>query len=169
MYFLIVCTLDKDCSSLGGSDIKWFDAKDLQLGCIGFVSLDISSSEAEVYCTSRGYRLVEIYDQNQQDFLKHKANNLGSASEKGYWIGLKRTGSSTWKWLDSGLTPVYNAWGKDQPHNGYADKLANMYPNYDYKWVDLNAIVHKHRNCRPICQKIQGMSFVVLSTVITVV
>ena len=129
--------------------------------------IEMSSSEAENYCTSRGYRLVEIYDQDQQDFLHEYISlassygQLGSEPENGYWIGLKRTGLSTWKWLDSGLTPEYNAWkSPNQPSNGNADILATMYPEHDYKWVDLDGDgSHSHRNCRPICQKIQGMRF----------
>ena len=94
------------CSSLEDPDIEWFDAKHLQFGCIGFVKTEMKSPEAEKYCASRGYRLVEIYNQNQQDFIAEKCTEIrpGPLSNDGFWIGLKRMqGTSTWKWLDSGL------------------------------------------------------------------
>ena len=60
------------CSSLEDPDIDWFNGHHLGFGCIGLVKTAMPSSEAENYCVSRGYRLVEIYDQNQQNFIVEK-------------------------------------------------------------------------------------------------
>ena len=149
-----------DCNSLQGPYIDWFDAQHLQFGCIGF-GWDVilmESSEAEKYCVSRGYRLVEIYNQNQQDFIVEKCTEIGPGSGEGFWIGLERTeGTSTWKWLDSGLIPEFTAWGSNQPGNNVANELlANAHFAAGYKWADLLRYNHTSAfpNCKPICQKI---------------
>ena len=142
-----------DCNSLQDPDIEWFDAQYLQFGCIGFVKTEMKSPEAESYCVSRGYRLVEIYDQNHQDFIVEKCTDIGSGTGQGFWIGLKRTiGTSTWKWLNSDVMPEFTAWNLGEPHNGDGDLLAIAYRDYGYKWVDFglrNTNVNK-----PICQKL---------------
>ena len=140
------------CSSLEDPDIEWFDAKHLQFGCIGFVKTEMKSPEAESCCLSRGYRLVEIYDQNHQDFIVEKCTDIGPGSSEGFWIGLKRTsGTSTWKWLDSKVIPEFTAWLPGEPHNGkYSDLLAFAHSSLSYKWVDMNI---KNSGGNPICQK----------------
>ena len=142
-----------DCNSLQDPDIEWFDAQHLQFGCIGFVKTEMKSPEAESYCVSRGYRLVEIYDQNHQDFIVEKCTDIGPGSSEGFWIGLKRTsGTSTWKWLDSDVTPEFTAWDFSQPNNGNFELLANAYKVSYYKWGDLNE--QNYYYCKPICQKL---------------
>ena len=142
-----------DCNSLQDPDIEWFDAQHLQFGCIGFVKTEMKSPEAESYCVSRGYRLVEIYDQNHQDFIVEKCTDIGPGSSEGFWIGLKRTsGTSTWKWLDSDVTPEFTAWDFSQPNNGNFELLANAYKVSYYKWGDLNK--QNYYYCKPICQKL---------------
>ena len=144
-----------DCSCLKEQDLEidWFDAKHLQLGCIGFVKIEMKSPEAEKYCASRGYRLVEIYNQNQQDFIAEKCTEI-RPRPLSFWIGLKRTqGTSTWKWLDSGVVPEFTAWESGEPENEYNDELlANAYPRWGYKWADFKQ--HNFYKCKPICQKL---------------
>ena len=149
MYLLLGCT------NLEDPDIEWFDAQHLQFGCIGF-GWDVilmESSEAEKYCVSRGYRLVEIYNQNQQDFIAEKCTEI-RPRPLSFWIGLKRTqGTSTWKWLDSGVVPEFTAWESGEPENGYNNELlANAYPRWGYKWADFKQ--HNFYKCKPICQKL---------------
>ena len=69
-------------------------------------------SEAASFCESRHMRLVEIYGENQNNFIKDLAtNHPPDTSESwsfGYWIGLKRVediylgntsmSTNTWKW-----------------------------------------------------------------------
>ena len=143
-----------DCSGLEDPDIDWFNGHHLGFGCIGLVKTAMTSSEAENYCVSRGYRLVEIYDQNQQNFISEKCREIGgpSGNAKGFWLGLKRTpGTSTWKWLDSKVIPEFTAWLPGEPHNGnYSDLLAFAHSSLSYKWVDMNI---KNSGGNPICQK----------------
>ena len=112
----------------------------------------MKSPEAETYCVSRGYRLVEIYDQNQQDFIVDKATGIGSVSGSyGYWIGLKRIqGTSTWKWIDSDVIPEFTAWGPNHPKDSNAELLALSYNALNYKWATFT--YHNTHNNNPICQ-----------------
>ena len=140
---------NQDCSCLEDLDIDWFDAKHLQFGCIGLVKTEMKSSEAENYCVSRGYRLVEIYDQNQQDFMVEKCSEI-VPSGLGFWIGLKRTqGTSTWKWLDSDIIPKFTAWS-GEPYNGDDELLAVAHKYHAYKWAEFNK--PNYYNSNPICQ-----------------
>ena len=113
-------------------------------------------SEARNFCTSKGYRFVEIYDQNQQDFIAEKCTDIrpGPLSNDGFWIGLKRTqGTSTWKWLDSDAIPEFTAWGGGEPHEGpNSDLLAFLHEVYGYKWVDMKKSANIQG--KPICQKL---------------
>ena len=149
---IVECNL---CSDLEDLDIVWFDAHDLNFGCIGLVKKETNSEDAEKFCVSRGYRLVEIYDQNQQDFIVDKCTEIGPGSSiKGFWIGLKRTqGTSTWKWLDSDAIPEFTAWGGAEPHEGpNSDLLAFLDEVYGYKWVDMKKSANIQG--KPICQKL---------------
>ena len=114
----------------------------------------MKSPEAEKYCASRGYRLVEIYNQNQQDFIAEKCTEIaGTGPREHFWIGLKRTnGTSTWKWLDSDVIPEFSAWGFSEPDNENSELLATVVEVYGYKWADFGD--HNYWNCKPICQKL---------------
>ena len=116
----------------------------------------MKAPEAENYCGSRGYRLVEIYDQNQQNFIAENCANVSPAPGSGddFWIGLKRIqGTSTWKWLDSDIGPEFTAWGHDEPQNYNSDELlATVFAPFDYKWADIGPA--NNYNCKPICQKL---------------
>ena len=148
------------CNNLGDPDIEWFDAKHLQFGCIGFVKIEMRPPEAEKYCMSRGYRLVEIYNQNQQDFIAEKCTEIaGTGPREHFWIGLKRiNGTSTWKWLDSDVIPEFTAWdtSQGQPSNAIGgDLLAIAYSRLGYKWADFNNdSIFKNNEGKPICQKL---------------
>ena len=115
----------------------------------------MTSSEAENYCAEKGYHLVEINDQNQQDFIVDKCTKIGPGESNypGFWIGLKRTeGTSTWKWLNSDATPEFTAWYKGEPDGGKnSDLLAYAHKTYNYKWVDMNKWIKAQG--KPICQK----------------
>ena len=110
--------------------------------------------EAENFCVARGYRLVEIYCQNQQDFIVEKCTKIGAGpSQVDFWIGLKRTqGTSIWKWLDSDVIPEFTAWYGTDPHNGDNELLAVAYKKSSYKWVDFHK--QNYFNGFPICQKL---------------
>ena len=107
------------------------------------------------------WELQEFNDMNKrlqisnscQDFIVEKCTDIGPGSSEGFWIGLKRTsGTSTWKWLDSDVTPEFTAWDFSQPNNGNFELLANAYKVSYYKWGDLNK--QNYYYCKPICQKL---------------
>ena len=91
--------------------------------------------------------MVEIFDQNQQDFIKQKAQQIKEI----FWIGLRRVGLSTWKWIDSNQVlsnKSYNAWAPGEPHNGHGHQLAVL--NWGGYWYDMTvASYHKYYS---ICQ-----------------
>ena len=92
----------------------------MNLGCLGFVKSRQPARNAEAFCTSLGSHLVEIFNQDQQDFIKQKAEVIGEAEFNGgyWWIGLKREHfSSTWKWIYSNQLPNYTSWANREPHN----------------------------------------------------
>ena len=100
--------------------------------------------------------MVEIFDQNQQDFIKQKAQQIGEDFWN-FWIGLKRVGSSTiWKWIDSNQVlrnKSYNAWAPGEPnnrrHDGNGDQSAVLSKFYHYQWVDSTILNHQFYS---ICQ-----------------
>ena len=82
------------------------------------------NDEAETYCTSRGYHLVEIFNQDQQDFIAKEAENIGTGP---FWIGLKRLGGvSTWKWIHSKKIPQFTSWGCGEPNLINAGKINRL-------------------------------------------
>ena len=132
------------CDALGGNNVEWIDGTQYHLGCLGFVKSEKLSHNAETFCASLDSHLVEIFNQNQQDFIKQKAQQF----RKMFWIGLKRFGSNTWKWIYSNQQPNYTAWSPGEPHNG-GGPMAVMHSSYDYNWADVNKNYYKHYS---ICQ-----------------
>ena len=141
------------CDALGGDNVEWIDGTQYDLGCLGFAKTKQLSKNAETFCTSLDSHLVEIFDQNQQDFIKQKAQQIG----EDFWIGLKRVGSSTWKWIDSNQVlsnKSYNAWAPSEPHNDdrwHSGRLAVLYQIKRYQWVDM-AFPCSHHEYYSICQ-----------------
>ena len=134
------------CNALGGDNVEWIDGTQLHLGCLGFVKSKQLSKNAETFCASLDSHLVEIFDQNQQDFIKQKAKQIG----EDFWIGLKRVDdlTNTWKWIHSSKAPKYTAWSSGEPHNGGGD-MALIYQSFGYKWADVNGNHYKYYS---ICQ-----------------
>ena len=108
----------------------------------------MTNYNAETYCTSRGYHLVEIFNQNQQDFIEQEAKNIGGY----FWIGLKRQGASTWKWLHSKKVPQFTSWNSGSPGNGNENRLANLHSGLNYKWIDWGSGNPSSAKFYPLCQ-----------------
>ena len=102
------------CNALGGDNVEWIDGTHLDLGCLGYVRSRLVARDAEEFCaTSLDSHLVEIYNQDQQDFITQKAKQIRNETSYGgfWWIGLKRArNSSTWKWIYSNQAPNYTSW-----------------------------------------------------------
>ena len=102
-----------NCSALEGDNVEWIDGTHLDLGCLGYVRSRLVARNAEEFCTSLDSHLVEIYNQDQQDFITQKAKQIRNETSYGgfWWIGLKRArNSSTWKWIYSNQAPNYTSW-----------------------------------------------------------
>ena len=159
----IISEIQCDNIDIGGNNVKWIDGTDLGLGCLGFVNTKMSSSDAEIYCSSlsNSLHLVEIFSQSQQNFLRMRANIIGYeisgliTGGRNYWIGLKRTGPSTWKWVNSKKYAQFTAWlpNSNEPNEGFMDSpLASLYNSgyygQGYNWVDWSMSVKFY----PLCQ-----------------
>ena len=151
--FLHISEIQCNTLDIGGNNVKWIDGTDLGLGCLGFVNSPMLSYDAEIYCSSLSgsLHLVEIFNQAQQNFLKLKAKQISHNSGRNYWIGLKRMGPSTWKWIHSKKYPQFTSWlpNSNGPNEGIFDSpLASIYHFQDYNWVDMN----RHVKFYPLCQ-----------------
>ena len=127
------------CDALGGDNVEWIDGTHLRLGCLGFVKSKQFPKNAKTFCTSLDSHLVEIFDQNQQDFIKQKAQQIG----ENFWIGLRHYHAFIWEWMDSKskqgipFKHSYNAWAPGEPQSSNGERLAVLYKNQHYRWVDL--------------------------------
>ena len=75
-----------------GCPSGWVNGWSVNLGCLKFDSTAASYSNSKTLCTSLGASYpVEIFNQDQQDFIKSYANSLVSAGTiagtHGWWIG----------------------------------------------------------------------------------
>ena len=131
------------CDTLRGNNVEWIDGTQYDLGCLGYVKSTKPFQKAETFCASLDSHLVEIFNQNQQDFIKQKAQQFHNS----FWIGLKRF-DTTWKWINSNQQPNYTAWSPGEPHNN-GRTMAVMYRSYDYNWVDVHGNIFQSYS---ICQ-----------------
>ena len=72
----------------------WFDGKSLNFSCIGiFFSDSKNYFEATAFCAELDSHLVEIFTEEQQEFLNEKIiDNFGSRNNMNFWIGLEFNG-----------------------------------------------------------------------------
>ncbi|XP_069116565.1 C-type mannose receptor 2-like [Argopecten irradians] len=129
--------------------------------CLLFVSRKMSWNGANSNCHQYGGRLVQIQDQDKQDFIYHtlKAMHWG---DWGVWIGATDHDSEgTWKWTD-GTNVTYGNWhqGEGPTHGflfskaGYED-CALMRLNDGGRWhdYDCGTILYHHTS---ICEYQKG-------------
>ena len=140
--------------SAGGSDpdLKWFDGQSQGLGCIGLApKMYMNYTEAYYFCNSKSMRLVEIYGENQNNFIKELVtnnppdNNMGYAN-MGYWIGLERvedTYQGTWNGTNTVPSNTWK-WNADKSNCDVVAKFTswsdtgNYYGNWPYDNMDDN-------------------------------
>ena len=137
--------------SAGGSDpdLIWIDGQSQGLGCIGLApKFAMNFSEAVSFCDSIGMRIVDIYGENQNNFIKElvTSNPPDStfAPTMGYWIGLERVedtyqgtwngtntvSTNTWKWNNCDFVVKFTSWSNE----------GNYYENYGDD--NIHAIMH---------------------------
>ena len=63
-----------------GQDVKWFDGAFLNFGCLGFNRKGHTWNDAKNFCANLGAHLVEVYSENQVNFLIQKAQEAGGGS-----------------------------------------------------------------------------------------
>ena len=63
-----------------GQDVKWFDGAFLNFGCLGFNRQGHTWDVAKNFCANLGAHLVEVYSENQVQFLIQKAGEVGGGS-----------------------------------------------------------------------------------------
>ena len=128
-----------NCTSLDDANITWIDGRKKCLGCLGFAKTNMTSNDAQKFCTkNRGSHLVEIFTRNQLDFIRLEAFKLRTRGS--FWIGLKRVEGLIWKWAHSGKAFDITLWPKSQPNNGKdGDPFAILCGNqpYDYEIFDI--------------------------------
>ena len=105
--------------------------------------------EAQQFCSqNNNSHLVEIFSQEQQDFLVlNLLNNEQSQGKRNWWIGLIKIGNN-WVWPHSLMNASFTSWSNGYPNNYYNYNFACMYPFGEYNWIDATATVTMH----PICQ-----------------
>ena len=133
----------------------WTDATHVNLGCLLFnVTNPGSWLEGQDSCAkNHNSHLVEIYNQEHQDYLEMKAYEIELFSGGGryWWIGLSDEGSEgRWFWMHSLQEANYTSWTQGYPRNVTEFNFAAMIclEDFNYHWTD----VPNHEPNFPICQ-----------------
>ena len=162
--------------SAGGSDpdLIWIDGQSQGLGCIGLApKFAMNFSEAVSFCDSIGMRFVQIYGENQNNFIKElvTSNPPDStfAPTMGYWIGLERVedtyqgiwngtntvSTNTWKWNNCDFVVKFTSWSNEGNYyenygddNIHAYMISSGYPRVALDWNTADDII----TASPLCQ-----------------
>ena len=134
----------------------WVDATDVKLGCLWFnVKEYMAWANAQEYCRTKNVtdgHLVEIYSQEQQDFLETKflEFDLVFGIVRDWWIGLTDDLlEGRWLWSFSLLPANYTAWYTGRPTQNTGTNYVVMGSgSYEYTWLDEDGA----RGYYPICQ-----------------
>ena len=95
--------------------------------------------------------MVEILNQQQQDFIAMKAFEIEdwTGEKRWWWLGLTDLGKDKrWYWVHSLKVADFLAFDQSNPGGTNAVDGVEMYPNGDYEWYALST--NSLRN--PICQ-----------------
>eukprot|EP00091_Calanus_sinicus_P022866 TRINITY_DN7480_c0_g1_i2.p1 TRINITY_DN7480_c0_g1~~TRINITY_DN7480_c0_g1_i2.p1 ORF type:complete len:195 (-),score=67.49 TRINITY_DN7480_c0_g1_i2:110-616(-) len=133
----------------------WIDGNPYDLGCLLFDgSTTYTWNDAQEFChTQEACSLVEISNQEQQDFLAQTAYQLESftGQQRHWFIGATDVGTEgRWFWPTSLKVATFTAWYGSEPNSGTTANYAYMHYNYDFEWVDGTDTGKVY----PICQKI---------------
>ena len=136
----------------------WTDGQDYGLGCLLFdYNTTRTWNEAQEYCQGREAWLVEIFSDEQQEYLEEKAYEIEGITgrQEGLWIGATDVGSEgVWLWTHSNKVVEFTAWAEGQPtgigSNGEVENYALLSWGFGYKWNDITYANMYYT----ICQKI---------------
>merc|ERR1712210_121631 len=99
--------------------------------------------------------LVEIFNQEQQDFMVMKAFEAESftLSEREWWIGMTDDNSEgRWFWIHSLKPADFLPWGVWQPDGDKTANFGAMFAGFDYRWTDETSAFEYRGGAYPICQ-----------------
>jgi len=135
----------------------WADATHMNLGCVLFnATTKMSWHDAQNVCQeSYSSHLVEIFSQEQQDFVAMKAfeAELLTGTEQDWWIGLTDDNSEgRWYWIHSLKSAEFIPWGVWQPDGDKAANFASLFAGFDYRWTDETSAFEYRGGAYPICQ-----------------
>ena len=144
----------------GPCEPGWVDATDLDLGCL-LIGNDYGTfQDANTFCYNNSAHLVEIFTENQMDFMLMQLEFLETVTGRGraYWAGgtdWNREGQ--WYWAHS-LMPIESfVWYSppfdgpaQQPNGDTNDNYMTFYPGLGYYCDDVPNFWDQGY---PICQK----------------
>ena len=132
----------------------WTDATRVDLGCLLF---DVSSAkswlDSENFC-GKNYsaHLVEIFNEEQQEYIMMKAFELEliTGNARWWWLGLTdESYEGRWYWSHSLVEANFTAWSSSRyPRNDTSINFAELLIR-NYEWVD---VVNDAGGVYPICQ-----------------
>eukprot|EP00090_Calanus_glacialis_P022791 TRINITY_DN35102_c0_g1_i1.p1 TRINITY_DN35102_c0_g1~~TRINITY_DN35102_c0_g1_i1.p1 ORF type:complete len:160 (+),score=38.34 TRINITY_DN35102_c0_g1_i1:1-480(+) len=133
----------------------WFDGNPYNLGCVQFNGTTaLTWDNAQEFChTQEESNLVEIFNQDQQDFLKLMAEQLEifTGDKRHWWIGATDVAyEGRWIWPHKLETVDYAAWYGAEPNSGPTNNYAIMNYGADFMWTDQTEVSTYY----PICQKL---------------
>ena len=88
-----------------GCPAGWHSAPSVGDTCYFFAAADLSFSDAEADCATRGGMLAHVIDSTQQAFLAQRLPGTSGGS----WLGLREGPSATFAWTD-GRRSAYSRW-----------------------------------------------------------
>ncbi|XP_069116583.1 secretory phospholipase A2 receptor-like isoform X2 [Argopecten irradians] len=106
--------------------------------CLSFIRGNKSWNDAQSECTTQGGMLLQIHDQQEQDFVFGSLKSL-HWSDSGAWIGATdRNNEGHWKW-NNGASLNYSNWSPDEGPHHIALNENCAYINVDNGlWYDFN-------------------------------
>ena len=126
----------------------------MNVGCIGFMKYKTNCLNREAACAEENSNahLVEIFNQEQQDFMKLKANEVRKSLGKNYlywWIGAKMKNGAM-HWTHSNIKVSFWPPGMKNQMNGDGSNECGYARGRDseFNWSGND----KSKNYHPICQ-----------------
>ncbi|XP_038057640.1 sushi, von Willebrand factor type A, EGF and pentraxin domain-containing protein 1-like isoform X2 [Patiria miniata] len=115
--FYAICQYELHCPNNTLPD----DYKIYKGQCLQFNQTQQNWNTAKDTCAYTGGWLVEILDQEMQEFLNETITTEFSTTLAHWWIGGKANGSRVWRWTDGELV-TDTFWATDQSNNWDPDK-----------------------------------------------
>ena len=140
--------------------IYWTDATHVGMGCLHFnASVPISWIQAQRSCEAShvGAHLVEILNQEQQDYMVMKAEEISYLTWKGdptdrrmlrnWWIGLTdEVTEGRFYWPYSLEKVNFTAWARGDPKNDLHHNYVHLNSDSDYQWSVVHGLNINNQN-----------------------